>query len=267
MSEVKLEQLESFFKQVGLEDNDITTLKGEDVQDFTPYLDKIKSGIIENIKTDESFIDGIVRPYKDAPIGKEKQLKKEVRKFFGLQLSEDELVKTSLTEMLKKGTENFKAQDNSALDDYKNKYSELLEENERLKNETIPSEVQKVEQAWRNKIQEKDIKEELMSLVASETQVPKENILIYATTFQGYLSQLGYKLHIDDKRTLSVRDSDGVVAKNTEGSILRVKEALRDFAAKLTTNTHPKGVSNIVNPSTGKTNSNHNLLQLLGKGF
>jgi hypothetical protein len=267
MSEVRVEQLEQFFKQVGLEDSDITTLKAEEVQDFTPYLDKIKSGIIENIKTDESFIDGIVRPYKDAPIGKEKQLKKEVRKFFGLQLSEDELIKTPLSDMLKKGTENFKSQEGTALEDYKNKYSELLEENERLKNEIIPSEVQKVEQAWRNKIQEKDIKEELTSLVASETQVPKENLAIYATTFQGYLSQLGYKLHIDEKRNLSVRDSDGVVAKNSEGGILRVKEALRDFAAKLTTNTHPKGVVTSIQTPNGKTNSNHNLLQLLGKGF
>jgi hypothetical protein len=42
MSEVRLEQLENFFKQVGLEESDINSLKSEEVQDFAPYLDKIK---------------------------------------------------------------------------------------------------------------------------------------------------------------------------------------------------------------------------------
>lgn len=264
MSEVRIEQLETAFKQLGLEDTDLDALKTSEVSDYTPFIEKIKSGIVDNIKSDEGFIESIVRPFKDAPIGKEKQLKKEVRKFFNLQITEDELVKTPLTEMLKKGTESIKTADNSHLEEYKNKYSELLEENERLKNEVLPTEVAKVESAWKNKITEKEIKEELNGLVAKETQVPKENISVYSTAFQGYLAQQGYKLHIDEKRNLSIKDSEGMPVKNAEGTILRPKEAILEFASKMAGNSAPKGT---VTNTTQTVNKNHNLLNILGKGF
>jgi hypothetical protein len=263
--EVKLDQLQNFFKSVGLEDSDFSKLANEDVEDFTPFVEKAKSGIKDTLMGDSDFVDSLTRPFKDAPIGKEKQLKKEARKFFNLTLKEDELTKISLSEILELGTKNLKASDNSEIEKYKNAYSELLEENEKLKNEVIPNTISEVESKWKNISVAKDIKEELIGLVASETQVAKENLAMFSTTFQGYLKQLDLNLHLDEKRNLSIRDKDGLPAKNTEGAILRVKEALKDFATKMQVNIKPVGQGTFTNvTSQGK---HKNLLEIMGKGL
>ena len=266
MSEVRIEQLQNFFKTVGLEDSDFQKLSSEEIEDFTPFIDKAKHGIKEVLLTDTEWLESITKPYKDAPIGKEKQLKKEVRSFFNLQLKEDELAKMPLKEILAKGTENLKATDNSEIEKYKNAYSELLEENEKLKNEVLPNSIKEVEDNWRNKISQKEIKEELIGLVATETQVSKENLAVFATTFQGYLRELGLNLHLDEKRTLSIRDKDGLPVKNQEGGVLRLKEAVKDFATKMTGNVKPSGIATAATSSNGAS-KHRNLLEIMGKGF
>jgi len=260
---MSVEQLQTFAKGLGLEQSDIDSLNG-DVTDFNPYIDKIKGSILESIKNDTDFIDSIVKPYKDAPIGKEKQLKKEVRKYFGLQFTEDELSKMQFVDILKKGTEHLKNTDNTALEDFKNKYSQLLEENERIKNEEIPAKIKAVEDTWRNKINEANIKEELIGLISSEKLAPAENLSVYSTAFIGYLAQIGLKIHIDEKKYLSLRDVDGVVAKNADGGILKVKDALTDFSLKMSNNIRERGNASQGAVQNGNTN---NLLSLLGKGF
>ena len=74
------------------------------------------------------------------------------------------------------------------MEDLKNKYSQLLEENERIKNEEIPAKIKAVEDTWRNKINEANIKEELIGLISSEKLAPAENLSVYSTAFIGYLA-------------------------------------------------------------------------------
>lgn len=268
MEGLELEQLQSFFKSVGLEDSDFEKISKEKVEDFAPYLEKAKLGIKEVLMADTTFLDEISRPYKDAPIGKEKQLKKEVRKFFNLQIKEDDLAKMPLSEILTQGTEHLKSTSTTDIDKLKNDYSLLLEENERLRNEEMPNKITEIENTWKQKIQSKDIFEELMGEVAKETQVQKENISMFATTFQGYLSQQGLKLDIDSKRALKIKDSEGLPAKNKDGGILHLKEALRDFSTKMQVNVKPVGGSSTGATSSGGTSKYKELLQNnFGKGF
>ena len=60
----------------------------------------------------------------------------------------------------------------------------MLEEYENFKNEVLPNKLLEVENTYKNKLQEKDLFEELMGVVAKDTQVQKENLNLYTTTFK-----------------------------------------------------------------------------------
>ena len=265
MSEIKIAQIQTFLNNFGLDQSDFDKLSKDEIEDFTPFVDKAKSGIRDVLMADTEFIDGLTRPFKDAPIGKEKQLKKEARKYFNLQIKEDDLGKISLTEILAQGTESLKTADNAEIDKYKNAYTELLEENEKLKNEVMPNAVAEVENKWKSISSEKDIREELSGIIASETQVKKENLSVFVTAYKGYLAQLGLNLEIDNKRNLTIKDKDGLPPK-TETGILRLKESVKEFEAKMQGNIKPAGT-----PSAGSagstTSKSRGLLEIMGKGF
>lgn len=266
MEGLKVENLQNFFKSVGLEDSDFEKLSKEDIEDFTPFVDKAKEGIKAVLMSDTEFIDNISKPFKDLPIGKEKQLKKEARKFFNLTIKEDDLTKMPLADILQMGTANLKSTDNEEIEKYKNAYSELLEENEKLKNEVLPNSIKEIESKWESKVRSKDIYEELMSEVAKETQVSKENISVVATTFIGYLNQLGLKLDMDAKRTIKIFAEDGLQAKSKEGGVLHLKDALKDFSTKMQMNVKPVGEGG--RSQAMKENSTaRQLLSQMGKGF
>jgi hypothetical protein len=266
MEGLKIENLQQFFKQVGLEDSDFEKLSKEDIEDFTPFVDKAKDGIKAVLMSDTEFIDNISKPFKDLPIGKEKQLKKEARKYFNLTIKEDDLSKMPLSEILALGTANMKSSDNEEIEKYKNAYSELLEENEKYKNEILPNSLKEVESKWESKVRSKEIFEELMGEVASETQVAKENISVVATTFLGYLSQLGLKLEMDAKRTIKIYGQDGLQAKSKDGGVLHLKDALKDFSTKMQMNVKPAGSPSPSNNQNVNTSARQ-LLSQMGKGF
>jgi len=96
-----IEQIKSFLTNVGVTDEDFIALSTNTIEDFDPYLNKIKAGVKDVLVNDTAFIEELSKPFKDAPIGKEKQLKKEARKFFNLTMKEDELAKLSLSDILK----------------------------------------------------------------------------------------------------------------------------------------------------------------------
>ena len=79
------------------------------------------------------------------------------------------------------------------MEDFQNKYSQLLEENERIKNEEIPAKIKAVEDTWRNKINEANIKEELIGLISSEKLASAENLSVYSTALYWLFVQIGLK--------------------------------------------------------------------------
>ncbi len=74
MSDIKIEQVKTFFENLGLESTDFEQLSTSEVTDFSPFITKIKSGIENEIKTDTAFLEELTKPFKDAPIGKENHL-------------------------------------------------------------------------------------------------------------------------------------------------------------------------------------------------
>lgn len=261
----KIEQVQSFLKSLGLEDSDFEKLSKEEVEDFTPFVDKAKSGIKSLLLTDDTFIDEISKPFKDAPIGKEKQLKKEARKFFNLQIKEDDLTKMPLSEILAKGTETLRNADGTELANIKTAYSELLEENEKLKNEVLPSTVAEIENKYKAQMQEKELFEELIGVVSKHTQVARENISMYSETFQAYLEKQGYRLEMKTKPNIKIVDKQGLPAKNKDGGVLHLAEALTDFSQKMQVNVKPVG--GVQTRPTPTNSSSRSLLDLMGRGF
>ena len=258
----KIEQVQALLKQIGFDDDDIKRIGTEDIEDYTPFLDKAKSSFKSLLTADTSFVDEIVKPYKDAPIGKEKQLKKQIRSYFNLQIKEDDLAKMTIPEILETGTSALKSADGTEIEKYKQSYSNILEEYEALKND-IPNKLKEVEDVWKSKFQAKEIHSELMKQVATGTSVPKENIDLYATTFHGYLKQRGLALDLE-KNSLKLKDGDGLPARDEKGGVLHLKDMLKEFSDKMQTNVKPTGTPNV---TTSTNTSTRTLLSTMGKGF
>lgn len=265
MSEVKIEQLQNFFKSFGLEDEDFAKLSAEPIEDFTPFVEKMRGHVKNELMADTSFVEEISKPFKDAPIGKENQLKKEARKFFSLQMTEDELKKTPLSEILKRGTESLKSTVNVDVEKFQNAAAEWMEKYEALE-ASIPDRERAVEEKWQSKYRDQQTKEELISLSATEAPgIAKENLSHFVTTLLGFANQNGHKITIDERKQVKILDSEGMPLKNEQGHIVRTKDYIKDFASKLNVNIAPKGAGT---PIPGGIPSKQNdLLALMGKGL
>ena len=265
MSEIKIDQIKSALTSLGLDDSDFQKLSSETIEDFSPFVDKVKSGLRDVLVSDTSFLDEISKPYKDQSIGKEKQLKKDIRKFFNLEIKEDELLKTSISDMLKRGTESIKNTTSEDIEKVKTTYSQLLEEHEKFVNEDYPKKIEERDNYWKDKLNQKNIIEEIQVAVASKTQVAKENLSFFSETFKGAMERQGLSWNIDAKRSLSLRDKDGLPAKNEDGTLLKVDDALKAFATKMQMNIKPAG-----QPTQGgsqKTSNSRELLKTFSVGF
>jgi len=269
MSDLKVEQIQGFLKNIGFDDSDFEKLAKEEIEDFTPFVEKAKHSIKHTLETDTDFIESITKPFRDAPIGKEKQLKKEARKFFNLAIKEDELTKMPLSDILAMGTENLRnaANNDDEVNKFKSAYTELLEEHEKFKNEVLPKSIEEVENKWKTKLNKKETHEALMNEIAKETPVPKENIGVWATTFNGYLQQMGLTIERDTKGTLRLKDSDGMPAKKQDGGLMQVKDALKDFTIRMSVNVKPVGTAAAGVAGIAGASKTRGLLDKLGKGF
>jgi hypothetical protein len=267
MSDVKFEQIENLLKSgFGFDDDDLNKLKTEDIQDLTPYVQKMQSHIREVLTTDTEFVDSLTKPFKDAPIGKENQLKKEVRKYFGLQIAEDELKKTPFSELLKRGTETMKTTVNADVEKLQQAAAEWMEKYEALE-ASIPTKIQEVEQQFTGKIKEKETHEQLLNLAATEVaQISKENLPHFVISVKGYAREMGHKFIIDDNKNIKILDSEGLPLKNAEGHLVKAKDYVKSFYNNLASNVAPKS-SSPVSPSLASNSKYTDLLSKMGKGF
>lgn len=270
MAEFNQEQVKTFFTNLGLEETDFTKISTEEVTDFEPFISKIKGGIAESLKADTTFLDEITKPFKDAPIGKENQLKKVVRKTFGLNLSEDELKKMPFDELANKAKEVLSSATGANTTELQTKLSEYMENFELLKNDVpniVNEAVEKERSSWQAKFDSMTIREEVAQLVAVEsTGVKKENIPNFTTAFLGFVQQSGYKIAIDAKKIMKLTDLDGNPVQ-LNGALLRVKDFLKTFGETvMNMNVAPRGgASDGQQLSTG--NKDLAALELMGKGF
>lgn len=263
MSELKIDQIQNVLKTFGLEDSDFERLTKEDVEDFSPFVQKVQTHIKSELMSDTSFTDEIIKPYKDAPIGKENQLKKEVRKYFGLEMTEDELKKTPFRDILTKADETRKATVGTDVDKYKSLYMQTLEEKEALEAK-IPTIQQEVEGKYMAKIREKETEEELVKLSAIEApQVQKENLHMFVNAMLGYAHKSGHKIVKDDSGAVRVFDAEGLPLKDSNGHVMKVKDYVKNFANGIVSNVAPKSVTAI--PQTNQKAAS--LLSMLGTGL
>jgi hypothetical protein len=271
MAEFNQEQVKTFFTNLGLEETDFTKISTEEVTDFEPFISKIKGGITESLKSDTTFLDEITKPFKDAPIGKENQLKKIVRKTFGLtHLSEDELKKMPFEELANKAKEVIAGNSTSNNTELQTKLSDYMERYEALETDLptkVNEAVEKERATWQAKFDSMTIREEVAQLVAVESQgVKKENIPNFTTAFLGFVQQSGYKITIDAKKNMKLTDFDGNPAQ-LNGTLLRVKDFLKTFGETvMNMNVAPRGGATD-NQQLSIGNKDLLALELMGKGF
>ncbi|HNF52453.1 MAG TPA: hypothetical protein PKV25_12150, partial [Chitinophagales bacterium] len=103
-----------------------------------------------------------------------------------------------------------------------------------------------------------------MGVVAKDTQVQKENLNLYTTTFKGYVGQMGWHVEMDAKRILKLKGVDGLPVKKEDGSILTLQDALKDFSVRMQVNVKPIQQQQQV---FAKTDNTIDLSALMGKGF
>ncbi len=264
MSEVRVEQIESFLGGLGLDKTDFENISKNETSDFEPYVSKIRQNIQDSLMADTSFVENITKPFKDLPIGKENQLKKQVRKTFGLTFSEDELKKTSFEELLTRAKETVNIGTADQTKNLQEQLTEYMEKYETLK-DSIPSEIQKTEQKWQEKFNALSIREELMTVIASETQVKKENLPNFTTVFLGFVNQNNLKIQIDSKKMMKLVDLEGNPAKNNEGGLLKIKDMLKTFGDTMNMNVAPRGTADQNNSPT--INRDLQLLNKMGVGL
>lgn len=265
MADLKIEQVESFFTNLGLAKSDFDTISTTEVTDYEPYITKIKGNIAESLRADTSFIDEITKPFKDLPIGKENQLKKALRKGFGLNYSEDELKKMPFDDLVIKAKEAIAGGSATQTNELQQQLTEYMEKHEALQND-IPNQIEANDKKWQAKFDALTIRDEVSQLVAVESQVKKENIPNFTTIFLGFVAQSGFKIQIDAKKVLRLTDSDGNPAKTTDGAgILKVKDLLKTFGETLNANIQPRGTTT----TTTLNGASKDLaaLELMGRGF
>lgn len=268
MAEFNQEQVKTFFTNLGLEETDFTRIATEEITDFEPFVSKIKGGIAESLKSDTTFLDEITKPFKDAPIGKENQLKKIVRKTFGLtHLSEDELKKMPFDELANKAKEIIAGSATTNTTELQTKLSEYMEKYESLETDLptkIETAVNEERQKWQSKFDAMTIRDEVSQLVAVESQVKKENVPNFTTAFLGFVSQSGFKITVDSKKALKIVDQDNNPVQQNN-AIVTVKGLLKSFGDTiLNLNTAPRGE---VTKEISTGNKDLNALALMGKGF
>ena len=268
MAEFNQEQVKTFFTNLGLEETDFTRIATEEITDFEPFVSKIKGGIAESLKSDTTFLDEITKPFKDAPIGKENQLKKIVRKTFGLtHLSEDELKKMPFDELANKAKEIIAGSATTNTTELQTKLSEYMEKYEYLETKLttkIETASNEESQKWQSKFDAMTIRDEVSQLVAVESQVKKENVPNFTTAFLGFVSQSGFKITVDSKKALKIVDQDNNPVQQNN-AIVTVKGLLKSFGDTiLNLNIAPRGE---VTKEISTGNKDLNALALMGRGF
>lgn len=270
MAEFNQEQVKTFFTNLGLEETDFTKISTEEVTDFEPFISKIKGGIAETLKADTVFLDEITKPFKDAPIGKEKQLKKLVRGAFGLSFTEPELANMPFADLLAKAKEAVSVSSPNNSTELQKQLTEYMEKYEELESGVptkIQTEVEKERATWQAKFDSMVIREEVSQLVAVEsTGVKKENIPNFTTAFLGFVQQSGYKIAIDAKKNMKLTDVEGNPVQ-VNGALLKVKDFLKTFGETvMNMNVAPRGgVADNQQLNTG--NKDLAALELMGAGF
>lgn len=264
----QLEQVQAFIKGLGcFEDDEINTIINTPATDLAPLFDKVKGNYRTLLEADADLIAKIQAPLKDSAIGKENQLKKEVRKTLGLNYTEDELKKMPFNDLLLKGIASKRDGDATETEKLRKDIIEWREKYEALESD-VPNREKAVEDAWRAKLSERDIREEFIEIFAKETQVQRANIPKMVTAFLGYASQMNWKVSIDDKKQLALTDDKGNVVQNTAGHILKPKEAVKEFIEAVNPNVQNRGEAGPGGDGgSGGASAGEDLLKLVGEGL
>lgn len=256
-----IEKLNTFIKSLGFEDSEIAEISNS--EDYEPFLNKLKDGFKSQLITDQSFIDEISKPHKDAVFGKVKQLSKIVRKEYGLDIAESELEKIEFSELLKKAREKDKSQKSVDENSLSKKYTELLEEFEDLK-ASIPERERQIVSTWEERLKESEARENFSKIVEADPMATKENISYLTDTISKLIKAEGRKLIIDEKKTVHYVGMDNVPIRDEKGAVITPKKLVSNFLTMVNSSTYKTSGGNSQKTSIS---DGDNLLSLLGAGI
>ena len=238
-----MENVTALLTNIGFDENDISVLtKEEKIDDLSPFTEKVKGNFYDLLKSDNDFIESITKPVKDLSIGKEKQLKKQVRNYFGLKeddLTDDKIISVGIDKIIERGLSKIKpADDKSTLN---SEIYELSEQVEALKSQLLEKD-NEVEKRITQFKKAKETDEELINLINADPLASKGNTVYIATAIKGFLSAKGIYIDIDEKKNLKLLANE-IPAKDEHGNLLKINKVIKDFMENINPSTHTRGNS------------------------
>jgi hypothetical protein len=256
------EKLVNFVKSLGFDEDEIKAINESENEDaFVPFVSKIKENYKSQILSDQSVLDEISKPHKDAIFGKIKQLSKMVRKEYGLDIPESELEKMPFEDLLKKAREKDKANIQVNESEISKKQFELLEELEELKN-SIPEREKQIIAQYEERLNESSAKEGFSKVIESDPLATKENVSFLTDTIYKLVKSEGRKLIVDEKKIVHYVDSNNMPIRDEKGNVITPKKLVSNFLTMVNGSTYSQ--SGTTTTTIPKTND---LLAMMGSGF
>ena len=213
--------LEEFVKSLGIEDAVIEKVKGAATsEDITPLAQEFLATQRTILLQDKSIEDAFKAKYGNMAVGKEKQLKKEAARTFGLTNTNEEIEGMSFSDILKAAKDAKGAGDSTELEALKGKYNTLLDAIDTQKSEyeqKLSETLQTVERERRRAKVLSDFEQYLVSVVNINAKNIKTTSVALLATIKGLY---GADVDIDDKNALQLyKDGNLLVADNKKVNI------------------------------------------------
>ena len=264
-----VDKLIEFSKKTGLTDEDIEALKVED-SDVSVFTSKIFNNYKETLKSDEEIKQHFTKDVTGQLIGKDNQLKKMLRKEFGLSdITEKELKELNVEDFIKKAKEKIPTKDaNEELNAKIIELSELLEKKDSDYESLLNEEKQKA----LNYISSFKKNDKLKTNILKYSETKADNVDMALGAFNGMLSVKGWLVDINDRDELilkNVKDNSPVIIDNKR---VNVNDIIPIFFKDLAPAKNERGSMDNFRLNdkqvTRKINSSDlELLQLMGTGI
>lgn len=233
--------LENLIKAIGIDDATIERVKSLTSEDevsavATEYLGTQKNIFLQSPDVEDTFKS----KYGNMAIGKEKQLKKDAARHFGLTLTQSELDNLKFDEILAKGRAAIAAPDNKELDDLKSKYNSLLDATELQKTE-YEAKIDEIRNSIDKERLSQKINNDFEQFIVATCNINAKNVKIAARTIAAGIKEVyGADIGIDDKNALQLYKDGNIFVKDNKKVHLRdvVTEIYGEIAGEGFTRRH-----------------------------
>lgn len=241
-----LELTDEEFELLSKDDTNLDEFKTKINDKFSA---KLKADIESSLKTE--IEDKLKKDSLTEIINKTNTIKREIKREFGLAITDDELKKIDVKDLLKMTKEKKADMPKNDYLEVVEKLEEALELERKQKNEIeenykslIEKKEQELKSFYESKLKEKDIVDEIYNKVGANKLVPKENVAYIAKAINAVLKEDGFKLDIMPNKQIKVLDADSMPAKDNDGTLIKIDAYINNWITKFSTSIVDRGTPN-----------------------